>query len=250
MRIFRNQLCCQWCVVVSNYDVVTDYFSDGLFEQEVPLGVKAMKLVCISDIHNYLSKVDLPEGDVLVISGDVSGKGSIAEISRFNHDLGEQRHKYKYVVMIAGNHDFLFEKDLYLAKSLIPNVSHYLQDELAVIDGVRFYGSPWQPRFYDWAFNLDRGAPLKAKWDMVPDGVDVLITHGPPQGILDVSSRGEHIGCQDLLDAVLRIKPKVHIFGHNHHGYGQQKFHGIDFINACSCDERYKPFNKPIEIKV
>jgi Icc-related predicted phosphoesterase len=153
-------------------------------------------------------------------------------------------------MLVAGNHDMIFEEDLGHAKSLIPNVAYYLQDDLVEIEGIKFYGAPWQPRFYDWAFNVDRGPKIKAKWDLIPDGIDVLITHGPVAGIHDRNSRGEAMGCQDLLDAVLRIKPKVHICGHNHFGYGEKEFNGIYFINASSCNERYLPVNPPIEYEV
>ncbi len=210
-----------------------------------------MKLVCISDTHNKLAKINLPPGDLLVISGDILGNGSMVELIQFNHVAGLIKDKYKHgILLIAGNHDIIFEDDYGLAKSLIPNVSYYLQDNLVEIDGLKFYGAPWQPRFYDWAFNVDRGPKIKEKWDLIPDGVDVLITHGPPYGILDVSSRDEMIGCQDLLDAVLRVKPKVHIFGHNHFGYGIKEFNGTTFINASSCNEKYLPINPPIEIEV
>lgn len=209
-----------------------------------------MKLVCISDTHNKLAHVKLPPGDVLVISGDITSMGEMVELIQFNHVLGLHKDKYKHIVLIAGNHDFLFEKDPGLAKSLIPNVTHYLQDDVAEIDGVKFYGAPWQPRFYDWAFNVDRGAKIKEKWDLIPDGIDVLITHGPVAGIHDINSRGEAMGCKDLLDAVLRVKPKLHICGHNHHGYGVKEFHGITFINASTCNEKYHAINAPIEIEI
>lgn len=210
-----------------------------------------MKLVCISDTHNKLASLKLPPGDLLIISGDILGSGVVKELIQFNHVAGLIKDKYKHgIMLIAGNHDMIFEQDLGFAKSLIPNVAFYLQDDLVEIEGIKFYGAPWQPRFYDWAFNVDRGPKIKAKWDLIPDGVDVLITHGPVAGIHDVNSRGESMGCNDLLDAVLRVKPKFHICGHNHHGYGVKEFHGITFVNASSCNERYMPVNPPIEIEV
>lgn len=210
-----------------------------------------MKLVCISDTHCKLAKINLPPGDLLVISGDILNLGREFELIIFNHVAGLIKHKYKYgIMLIAGNHDFIFEKDLNFAKSLIPNVAYYLQDDLVEIEGIKFYGAPWQPWYYDWAFNVERGPDIKEKWDLIPDGVDVLITHGPVAGIHDVNLKGESMGCKDLLDAVLRIKPKVHICGHNHHGYGIKEFHGITFINASSCNEKYLPINPPIEFEV
>lgn len=209
-----------------------------------------MKLVCISDTHNKLAKMNLPPGDVLVIAGDITNMGEVVELIQFNHVLGMHKDKYKHIVLIAGNHDWLFQKDPNLAKSLIPNVTHYLQDEMAEIDGVKFYGAPWQPYFFGWAFNLHRGAEIKAKWDLIPDGIDVLITHGPVAGVHDTSSHGEHMGCKDLMAAVQRVRPKLHICGHNHFGYGIKSFMGTTYINASSCNEKYSPINPPIEIEV
>ncbi len=207
-----------------------------------------MKLTCISDTHNKLKETNPPAADVLIISGDITATGTIAEISKFNYELGMFKDRFKFIILIAGNHDFLFQKDPNLAKSLISNVTHYLQDEMVELDGIKFYGSPWQPYFYDWAFNLHRGEPIKAKWDLIPNGIDVLITHGPVAGILDVNDRGESIGCKDLFDAVLRVNPKLHICGHNHSGYGIKKFHNTTFVNASSFDRGLK--HKPIEIEI
>lgn len=210
-----------------------------------------MKLICISDLHNKLAKINLPPGDALIISGDITNNGTIKELIQFNHVLGLNKDKYKYIILIAGNHDELFQSDPGLAKVLISNVTHYLQDELVEIDGVKFYGSPWQPTFCNWSFNLDRGPAIKAKWDLIPNGIDVLITHGPPYGILDETlPNDEHVGCSDLLDAVMRVKPQVHIFGHIHNSYGIKDFNGTTFINACSCNEMYLANNKPIEIEI
>ncbi len=109
------------------------------------------------------------------------------------------------------------------------------------IDGVRFYGSPWQPWFYDWAFNLERGPEIRAKWDLIPEGIDVLITHGPPYGIGDLIARSDNAGCQDLLEVVEKIKPKVHVFGHIHEDYGITSNGVTTYINASSCGQLCQP---------
>jgi len=210
-----------------------------------------MKIVAISDTHNKLSKINLPDGDVLVIAGDITNMGTPVELIQFNHVVGLIKNKYKYgVLCISGNHDLLFEKDYNYAKSLIPNVDHYLQDSMVEIDGVKFWGSPHTPYFFGWAFNLHRGAEIKAKWDLIPDGIDVLVTHGPAAGVHDVNSRHESMGCKDLMQAILRVKPKLHICGHNHYGYGIKSFMDTTYINAASCNEKYMPVNPPIEIEV
>lgn len=115
----------------------------------------------------------------------------------------------------------------------------YLQDSEVVIDGWRIWGSPWQPEFCDWAFNLPRGSKLKEKWDLIPDDIDVLITHGPPARHGGTISRGVDVGCEDLMEAVLKLQPLVHVFGHVHEGYGVTYEAGITFINASTCTHNY-----------
>jgi Icc-related predicted phosphoesterase len=102
----------------------------------------------------------------------------------------------------------------------------------------------------DWAFNLQRGPALREKWALIPEGTDVLITHGPPFGILDWTARGERVGCEDLLEAVRRVKPRLHVFGHIHEGYGEHEQDGTRFVNASICTEAYQPTNAPIVVDV
>lgn len=212
-----------------------------------------MKLVCISDTHNQIHKLKLPPGDILIISGDATNNGSLHEVTKFNYAVEKIKSEigYKHIIFIEGNHDFYGEQHGYFAmKALIPSIDYFLRDSSIEINGVKFWGSPWQPTFYDWGFNLNRGPDIKAKWDLIPDGIDVLITHGPPANIGDKTMQGEAAGCKDLLNAILRIKPKVHICGHIHNGYGIRNFHDITFINASSCDEYYLPVNAPIEFEI
>ena len=153
---------------------------------------------------------------------------------------------------IAGNHDFGFEA---IRKSnevgiAIPQGVIYLQDEMVEIEGIKIYGSPWQPRFHDWAFNVDRGAAIAQKWDMIPEDVDILITHGPPFGILDDTIQGQRVGCEDLYMKVTKLKPKYHIFGHIHYGYGMRIMEDTTYINASCLGERYEYRNKPISFYI
>ena len=121
----------------------------------------------------------------------------------------------------------------------------YLQDEATTIMGLKFYGSPWQPRFFDWAFNADRGKPLADIWAKIPEDTDVLVTHGPPFGILDQTWRGEKVGCQDLLARVRIIRPRFHLFGHIHEGYGAFQNESTVFLNGSICDLNYNLGNLP-----
>lgn len=205
-----------------------------------------MRIVCISDTHGLHAQLQLPDGDLLVCTGDFSRRGRRAEVVEFNRWLGTLPHRHK--VIIAGNHDFLLEEDS-SARSLFDHAI-YLQDTECQIEGIRIYGSPWQPRFFDWAFNLDRGEPLRRVWAQIPSGIDLLLTHGPPHGVLDVTSRGLRVGCEELSRALLRIRPRAHIFGHIHESYGQLQRDGIHYVNASSCNLQYQPVHPPIVIEL
>jgi hypothetical protein len=117
------------------------------------------------------------------------------------------------------------------------------------IDGLKIYGSPWQPEFFNWAFNLPRnGSELESKWNLIPEGLDILITHGPPWGVLDLAPRGLNVGCELLSKRVMEVSPKIHVFGHIHSSYGQKNFNGVEFINASVLGEDYNPTNDPVKI--
>jgi len=185
----------------------------------------------------------VPGGDVLLHAGDFTGRGSAAEVEAFGAFLARLPHRHK--VVVAGNHDFLFEDEPERARALLGEVT-YLQDSGAEVGGLSVWGSPWQPWFHDWAFNLQRGAPLAEKWALVPDSVDVLVTHGPPWGILDTTYDGSRVGCEELAAARARIRPRLHLFGHIHEAYGIDRRDGILSINGCNCDLRYRVVNPPV----
>jgi predicted phosphohydrolase len=205
------------------------------------------RIVCLSDTHNYGDEqIKAPDdGDILIHSGDATVRGSLPEVEEFLSWFAGLPHQYK--IFVAGNHDWLYQIDNRLARILTADFGVvYLQDSAVEIEGLKIYGSPWQPWFYDWAFNLPRGAALADKWRLIPADTDILVTHGPPFGILDATPSGENVGCEDLLRRVEEIKPLVHIFGHIHHGYGQTEKFGVKFVNASICDEDYSPANRPI----
>lgn len=210
-----------------------------------------MNLVCISDTHCRTNCVALPEGDVLIHAGDFTFRGSLGEIKPELEIIATAPHKHK--IVIAGNHDWCFDNPFRkkVEKDCEKLGITYLRDESVTIDGVKFYGSPWQPRFFDWAFNVDRGPKIAEKWAAIPDDVEVLITHGPPFGIGDPTYRDGRVGCNDLLGRICELKKlKVHVFGHIHLGYGEYEDIGVKFINASICNERYNPVNLPIEVEI
>jgi len=223
---------------------------------------KSMKIVFISDTHDQHGEMitQVPDGDILIHAGDATMLGRMNEISAFGLWFRSLPHKHK--VFVAGNHDWMFQKNRTMALQLLNNgivgdgqgKIIYLEDNMAEVAGLKIYGSPWQPTFFDWAFNLDRGDAIKRKWDLIPEGIDILVTHGPPMGIHDQSfphmPEDKHLGDQDLMDAVERAKPKIHVFGHIHGGYGKTQYVNTLFINAAICNEAYKPVNAPIVIEI
>ena len=157
-----------------------------------------MKIVCISDTHGHHEKLKLPEGDLIIHAGDISSRGLRSEISGFLSWFDALDFKYK--IFIAGNHDYYFENELQITiEDLIPSDIIYLNDSGIEIEGHQFWGSPVQPWFYNWAFNRHRGSDIRKHWNLIPQETDILITHGPAFGKLDVTVRGEHVGCADLL---------------------------------------------------
>ncbi len=205
-----------------------------------------MKIVCLSDTHGKHAQLQVPEGDILIHAGDFTKRGLIGEVQQFNDWLTTQPHKHK--IVIAGNHDFLFEQNPALAQSLL-NEAMYLEDEFVEIEGIKFWGSPITPWFFDWAFNRQRGAEITAHWQKIPKDTDILITHGPPKGILDKTMHGLEVGCQDLLEAVQRICPRYHIFGHIHEAYGIHQIDNTQFINASILDINYKVAHAPVVLE-
>lgn len=211
---------------------------------------KKMIIDCISDLHGAYP--ELPGGDLLIIAGDLTTNDSVRAWKNYFDWIKDQ--KYRKIIYIAGNHDGFLSQSisskeaerLGLADSQEP--AEYVCDNLTEFDGLKIYGSPWTPRFYDWHFMKNTKEELKDCWDLIPEDLDILITHGPPYGIRDKSRNQTRCGCDQLLDAVKRTKPRIHIFGHIHGGYGLDEKDGTLFINAAHMDEDYEPNNKPIRI--
>jgi Icc-related predicted phosphoesterase len=202
-------------------------------------------IVFLADTHGFHRRIKIPEGDIVIFAGDICSYGDLSELDDFNAFLGQLPHKYKIVV--AGNHDVCLERYPEQSKSRLTNAI-YLQDQAITLLGIKFYGSPWQPQFMNWAFNLTPGKALREKWDLIPADTDILVTHGPPYGFGDTNAEGEHVGDRELADAIGRVKPKIHVFGHIHEGYGSYKSAGTTLINASICDGMYMPTNPPVVV--
>jgi len=219
-----------------------------------------MRITVISDTHTkhgLIPLTDLPGGDLLIHAGDIMNSGynknDILDFCTWFHSLEQYQDK----VFIAGNHDRMFENHPEDVKEWVDKFGNiiYLQDEgydlydLDTDTSTKIYGSPWQPEFYAWAFNLPKNSlQLAAKWETIPDNTDILITHGPAFGTLDtVAGRPwDNLGCEMLAQRIDRVRPKIHVCGHIHSGYGYVFKDGTHFFNAAVLDEQYEYTQKPM----
>jgi len=230
-----------------------------------------MKIVAISDTHTFHERLtsDLPYGDLLIHAGDFSSTGKKDEVEDFAEWLQMVAPKYTYgVVFIAGNHDKSFDPKFNYEENqktkptwvvdIISNIQssgniHYLENSSVNVNGINIWGSPITPWFHGdrWAFNKHRGDEIKAVWDTIPTNTDIVITHGPVYGKLDFTEYDKmYVGCAELEKALYTIKPKLHISGHIHEGYGWDYNDSTTFVNASTCTLRYYPTNTPWEIEL
>uniref|UniRef100_A0A1I7YQS0 Metallophos domain-containing protein n=1 Tax=Steinernema glaseri TaxID=37863 RepID=A0A1I7YQS0_9BILA len=243
-------------------------------KQSTPIRPDHVRFVCVACTHGaVLDPSQIPMGDVLLIAGDFTSCGLPKEVKAFNENIGHFKHSFK--IVIGGNHECTFDdaflkssgrdsgeaKELALKHALMAALNSskvsspkallsnciYLQDSMIELFGLRIYGTPWQPRMDNWAFNLERGQPLLDKWNQIPVGVDVLLTHTPPLGHGDLLLTGMRAGCVELLNSVTkRIRPKYHVFGHIHEGYGCTSDGYTKFINCCLTNHRLEMVNSPV----
>jgi Icc-related predicted phosphoesterase len=241
-----------------------------------------MKISCISDTHGLEQKMkhSLDSGDILIHSGDLTNVGKRHEVERVIAWFHRQLENFNHVIFIAGNHDRSFDpcfteykssgefrrdyrnpdiKELGLEKpkwltdllsSMDPRI-HYLENSSVEIDNRKFWGSPITPEFFPdyWAFNYERGNEINSVWNIIPSDVEVLITHGPAYGKLDMLVDNKtHVGCEQL-DVVSNYDLndlKLHVVGHIHHSYGTLWDGKKWTVNASICTETYDPVNPPI----
>jgi Icc-related predicted phosphoesterase len=201
-------------------------------------------IVAISDTHNHHQNIILPKGDILIHAGDYSNVGTKEDTISFLDWFASQPHAIK--IFIAGNHDFYPERFPEDFRSLIPIGVRYLQNEQTIVDGLKIWGSPYTPFFRDMAFNKKRGKDSKAVWDLIPDDTDILITHGPPHGVLDETYVYTHVGCEELKARVDIVKPRYHIFGHIHEQPGIEKKEETTYMNATQVNLFYQLTRKPL----
>ena len=224
-----------------------------------------IRVVCISDTHSITESLQpIPSGDILVHAGDLTNVGEVKDIVEFNNFMGQLPHPHK--IVIAGNHDMLFDggefemKKAYwevlrpeentpqYVRSLLTNCT-YLEDSGCEVLGYNIYGTPWQPTFCNWAFNLDTQVEREDKWKLIPDNTHILIVHGPPYGIGDITYDHQRTGCVGLLETIqMRVRPLLAVFGHIHEARGAWTDGSTTYLNASSVNIDYKPVFKPIII--
>mmetsp|Transcript_29645 Transcript_29645/g.96564 ORF Transcript_29645/g.96564 Transcript_29645/m.96564 type:complete len:280 (+) Transcript_29645:1222-2061(+) len=203
-----------------------------------------MRLAVVSDTHGKHDDCRAAPADVLVHAGDMTLRGTLAEVQRFALWVAKQRDRYKHIVVVPGNHDTAFESidERDQARAMLEQAGAIvLMDTFVELDGIVFHGSPFTPRFgTGFAFQLDRGRHAKQHWRSIPEHCDVLICHGPPLGHGDRIWDGSRVGCQDLYDRVREVRPAVCIFGHIHEDPGITREGETLFVNASTCDLRYQ----------
>lgn len=216
-----------------------------------------IRIVCISDMHGQLPQ-DLPTADLCLIAGDICPLTDHSHLRQkewvdnvfYNWCL--QNKQIDKFVVIAGNHDFVFEH--YNSYKYHCEGFEYLEDRGIEYKDLNIWGTPWQKRFFDWSFNLDE-VDLSKKWSLIPKNTDIIVCHGPAYSFGDKVKRPkrfyndagyENVGSPSMLDKIIEIKPKLYVCGHIHSGYGVRKFDETFMVNASYVDEKYKPSNKPI----
>ena len=206
-----------------------------------------MRLVVVSDTHEKHEELGVLEGDVLVHCGDFcdgfhKDPGAVDAV-----DAWFGRQQFDRILCIGGNHDFAIESRIEKGQPVFENAT-WLEDDAVVYNGIKFFGSPWLPHLQGWAFYLSSEG-LREKWALIPEDTDVLITHTPPYGILDLPrSKQTHCGCPHLLRRVEQVRPRYHLFGHNHASAGIHESEFTTFVNASVVDSHYDVARGPFVI--
>lgn len=213
------------------------------------------RLLHSKSLRNQNQPLDLPGGDLLIHAGDFMNSGWNEMEAMMFFKWFDEIDSYDTKVLIAGNHDRWMQNESEEAKGILTGYKtiDYLQDDWLELwlneddSQIKIYGSPWQPEFFNWAFNLPRnGEEMKARWDAIPHDTDILVTHGPPFGHLDIpGGQSIRVGCEMLRHRVDEIHPKIHVFGHIHGGWGHYFNGHTHFFNASVLDESYRYAHTP-----
>ncbi|KAG8906981.1 hypothetical protein FRB99_005623 [Tulasnella sp. 403] len=217
----------------------SSFLSPNRLESLKDASSSPIRVVCIADVHNM--QPTLPDGDLLILAGDITQTGTIEELREAVSWIRCQRHRYK--VVVAGNHDVGLESEP--RPSIDWGDVIYLENTTTMLDirgrRVRVFGSPYTPKHGQGAFQYPRdrnvwsvSAPdadsprndlgsVASPPFLIPNDTDILVTHGPPRYHLDSAENGGHSGCIHLLEAINQLRPSLHVFGHIHAGHGAEK---------------------------
>jgi Icc-related predicted phosphoesterase len=212
---------------------------------------------CISDLHGHYP--ELEGGDLLIVAGDLTRTDDYQEWKGFFTWVKSLCYKKK--IVICGNHDRYMEYNPGFMQERFDEFT-YLCDSGTEFEGLKIWGSPWTKRFEGMnpncmAFTVDTEEELAQKWAMIPENIDILVTHSPSEGVLDeineVTKWGTkhfNVGSSSLVIPMIKSGCKLHVFGHIHESYGKfyNAINGITYINASHVNEKYEPVNKPIRV--
>ncbi len=232
-----------------------------------------MNITAISDLHGHFP--ELEGGDLLIIAGDLTARDTHIDYCKFENWIVGQN--YSHIIIVGGNHDnFLTSMDEHRMwrywNKLDPRIT-YLCDSGTEFEGLRIWGTPWTKSFEGMnpkckAFTVDTEEELAEKWALIPDDIDILVTHSPPYCGLDKTIDQENVGSKSLRTWVFKNKPRLHVFGHIHESYGiissealrklnlqlftdsKDEIFQTTIINASHVNERYEPVNKPVRIEL
>jgi Icc-related predicted phosphoesterase len=221
--------------------------SGNLLDRKKHERLNLLRILAISDTHELHRDLDrLPESDLLIHGGDWTFFSKRASaIEDFDEWLAEQPVRCRSV-LVPGNHEFYREADR--SRRMLTSSAIVLIEEAVTVNGLKIWGSPITP-LYGGAFGISDPEKRAAHYATIPSDTHILVTHGPPYGILDGKpGTTEHFGCPELLKAVKRVKPLLHIFGHVHSGYGILQTPDTTFINASLLGPDGYILNKPVLI--
>lgn len=215
----------------------------------------SLKIVSISDTHEKHRQLIIPECDILIHSGDCTNRGSLLKLYDFCTWIAQQPARHK--VLVYGNHELGFSSGSKRQEAVDTPKQfgiNYLENSEIVIDGIKIYGSPITPFYFDWEWNVNRGSEIAKVWSQIPNDTNILITHGPPHGILDLVEEDfcetdQHQGCEELRKKVDQLSNlKLHVFGHLHGNNQLIELNNKIFINAAMVDDKHRIIREPVVI--
>jgi len=208
-----------------------------------------MKIICLADTHGHHRKLRIPDVDLLLFAGDMEAT-SFSRLADFSDWLASIPLPIERKIIIAGNHDGVFELYPTEARRRLDGIATYLENSSCTVAGLKVYGTPVSLAFNNWFFNIVDDGSIQAYWDSIPPDTDILLTHQPPLGILDSDSRQKNLGCSRLLSRVKEVKPRLHCFGHIHPSYGFKISGSTTFVNAAICDDWNTVVHEPLVLQM